>query len=372
MRLSPPACTKRLGAGVHHATSRSGASASSMRGSRAEPERHRDLAVGARLGREALVHRHVEAGGGDPSASPSPAAKPRRRWACSSRRNSRSCGAKSTTSSRPAGAQHARRFADRARAVVEEVQHLMDDDDVERVRRHREIVDVALPHAAMAQARRARAARARASSMSSDRSRPSPRSIAGRTVRACGRCRCRDRAASGTAGRRAPSRIAASTASSATCSLRMRSHSRGVRAEIILRRGGARRAHRGEPLAVARDDRSRRDRAARPASRASSALPPRSASRKNAQEPSRKRSTRPASASSLRWREMRGCDWRRMSVRSETVSSASASSASDAQPRLLAGGLERGVEGVERQVGSSCGHVAMSHAIHHIKISLYR
>ena len=31
------------------------------------------------------------------------------------------------------GAQHARRLADRARAVVEEVQHLMDDDDVERV-----------------------------------------------------------------------------------------------------------------------------------------------------------------------------------------------------------------------------------------------
>ena len=31
-------------------------------------------------------------------------AKPRRRWACSSRRNSRSCGAKSTTSSRPPGA----------------------------------------------------------------------------------------------------------------------------------------------------------------------------------------------------------------------------------------------------------------------------
>ena len=32
-----------------------------------------------------------------------------------------------------ARAQHARRFADRARAVVEEVQHLMQDDDVEGV-----------------------------------------------------------------------------------------------------------------------------------------------------------------------------------------------------------------------------------------------
>ena len=33
----------------------------------------------------------------------------------------------------------------------------------------------------------------------------------------------------------------------------------GMRAEIGLRRGGARRAHRGEPLAVARDGRGRRD-----------------------------------------------------------------------------------------------------------------
>ena len=45
--------------------------------------------------------------------------------------------------------QHARGLADRARAVVEEVQHLMDDDDVERVARQREVVDVALAHAAM-------------------------------------------------------------------------------------------------------------------------------------------------------------------------------------------------------------------------------
>ena len=32
-----------------------------------------------------------------------------------------------------AGPQHARRLADRARAVVEKVQHLVDDDEVERV-----------------------------------------------------------------------------------------------------------------------------------------------------------------------------------------------------------------------------------------------
>ena len=102
----------------------------------------------------------------------------------------------------------------------------------------------------------------------------------------------------------------------------------GVRAEIGLRRGGARlRAPRRAARGRARWS-DRPDRAASSSARATSAPPPCSARRKNAQVPSRKRSTRPASASSLRWREMRGCDWRRMSVRSETVSSASASSAS--------------------------------------------
>ena len=43
------------------------------------------------------------------------AAKPRRRCACSSRRNSRSCGAKSTTSSRPPGAARAPPRGSRAR-----------------------------------------------------------------------------------------------------------------------------------------------------------------------------------------------------------------------------------------------------------------
>ena len=53
----------------------------------------------------------------------------------------------------PAGLEHARGFADRASAVVEEVQHLMDDDRIERIGRQCEIVDVALAHAAMLQAR---------------------------------------------------------------------------------------------------------------------------------------------------------------------------------------------------------------------------
>ena len=120
--------------------------------------------------------------------------------------------------------QHARRLADRARAVVEEVQHLMDDHDVERARRHREIVDVALAHAAMAQAR-ALDARAREQQHVERQIDAEPALDARRrTIRACGRCRCRDRAASGTAARRARRGSRASTASSVTCSLRMRSH----------------------------------------------------------------------------------------------------------------------------------------------------
>jgi hypothetical protein len=52
----------------------------------------------------------------------------------------------------PGRPQDPRRLLDRARAVVEEVQNLVDDDEIERIPRQREIVDVALPHAAMAQA----------------------------------------------------------------------------------------------------------------------------------------------------------------------------------------------------------------------------
>ena len=48
--------------------------------------------------------------------------------------------------------QYPRRLADGARAVVEKVQHLVDDDDVETVARQREVVDVALAHAAMLEA----------------------------------------------------------------------------------------------------------------------------------------------------------------------------------------------------------------------------
>ena len=71
-------------------------------------------------------------------------AKPSRRWANSSRRNSWSWASKSTSASRPPGRQRPRRLAKRARRIVEEVQHLVDDDQVVGVALDRRGVDVAL------------------------------------------------------------------------------------------------------------------------------------------------------------------------------------------------------------------------------------
>ena len=128
----------------------------------------------------------------------------------------------------------------------------------------------------------------------------------------------------------------ASTAASATWSWRMRSHCGSMRAGNNSAR--RRRVRRGPPPAA-------RDRGRRPdpfgssraiSARAMSAALPRSPGGRTPTTPSRKRSTSPASAKSRRWREMRGCDWRTIAVRSETVSSASAMSdeqSADASPR---------------------------------------
>ena len=273
--------------------------------------------------------------------------------------------------------QHARRLADRARAVVEEVQHLMDDHDVEGIARQRQVVDVALAHAAMLQARAVEpGARERQHVEREVDAEPALELRAEQLEHAAGAGAEIEQRAERPVGERGADRrlhrLVGDVQRADAVPLG------GMRLEIGLRGGGARGAHLGEPLAVARDDRVVARRAAPTSERIASAAAPCSARRKNAQAPSRKRATSPASASSLRWREMRGCDWRRMSVRSETVSSASNSKAEDAQPRLLAGRLEGRVEVVEADlVGtrhwwdiSQCGH-ATAHELHHIKISLY-
>ena len=176
MRAPSPAAAKRLARGAFIRRPRAWRAGEHDARIAREPQRDRDLAL--RPGRQRLLAQHLEAGRSIHCVTVS-AAKPSRRWACSSRRNSRSCGAKSTTSSRPPG--RSTRAASRMarRAVVEEVQHLVDDDDVEGIARQRQVVDVALAHAAILEAGAVEPARASAS-MSSDRSRPRPRSISRR------------------------------------------------------------------------------------------------------------------------------------------------------------------------------------------------
>src|SRR6476619_745637 len=49
------------------------------------------------------------------------------------------------------GPQNARGLQNRAGPVIEKMQNLVDEDDVKRIVRQREVVDVALSHAAVAQ-----------------------------------------------------------------------------------------------------------------------------------------------------------------------------------------------------------------------------
>ena len=248
-----------------------------------------------------------------------------------------------------ARAQHARRLADGARAVVEEVQHLMHDDDVEGIvgraadRRCR-------PAARCNCFRPARSSRARASSsMSSDRSRPRPRSICGaeQFEHAAGAGAEIEQRAERPVGERGADRgldrVVGDVQLADAVPLG------GVLAEIGLRGGGARlraprRAARGRARRSDRPDRAARAARARP-----SAPPPCSASRKKAQVPSRKRSTSPASASSLQMaRDAR----LRLAQDVGEVGDGQlglGQQRQHAQARLLAGRLERRVEGIETE-----------------------
>ena len=115
-----------------------------------EPERNRDLAF--RPGRKGFLPQHVEAGGFEPlrhrlgrEAEPAMGMLLAQEFEIVRRE---------VDDQKPsAGPQYARGLADGARAVVEEVQHLVDDDDVEGIARQSEIVDVAVAHAAMFEAR---------------------------------------------------------------------------------------------------------------------------------------------------------------------------------------------------------------------------
>ena len=154
----------------------------------------------------------------------------------------------------PGRAQHARGFRDGARAVVEEVQHLMDDDDVEGILRQREIVDVALPHAAMAQAgaveprarERQHVERHVEAEAALDRRPEQFEHAAGAGAEI-------EQRAERLVGERRADRLLHRLVGDVQLADAVPLG--GVAREIVLRRGGARGAHRGEPLAVARDGR---------------------------------------------------------------------------------------------------------------------
>ena len=86
----------------------------------------------------------------------SASAKPSRRWACSSRRNSSACGAKSTITSMPPGRNTRAASAIAAAGSIGIMQHLMDHHRVEGGVRQRQLIHVAAADQPVCAARRAR------------------------------------------------------------------------------------------------------------------------------------------------------------------------------------------------------------------------
>ncbi len=150
--------------------------------------------------------------------------------------------------------QYPRRLADGARAVVEEVQYLMDDDGVEAVARQREVVDVAVAHAAMFQAGAVEPL-------------PRQRQHVEREIEAepaldIGGEQFEHPAGAGAEIEQRPDRLVGERRADrlldggvGDMELADAIPLRGMAAEIVLRGGSPRRAHRGKPLAVADDDR---------------------------------------------------------------------------------------------------------------------
>ena len=154
----------------------------------------------------------------------------------------------------PARPQHARRLADGAAAVVEEVQHLMQDDDVEGIVGERQVVDVALAHAAMLQARALQpVARQQQHVERQIEAEPALDLGAEQFEHAAGAGAEIQERAERLVGERGADRVLHRLIGD--MQLADAVPLGGMRAEIGLRGGGARRPHRGEPLAVARDGR---------------------------------------------------------------------------------------------------------------------
>src|SRR5262249_45159860 len=111
-----------------------------------KPEGNRNLAFGARLGRDAPVHHafaprllHPLRHGLGREAEPA--------MGILFAQELKLMGRKVDDEEAALGPQHPRGLADGATTVVKKVQHLMDDDDIKGVARNRKIEDVALPDA---------------------------------------------------------------------------------------------------------------------------------------------------------------------------------------------------------------------------------
>ena len=216
-----------------------------------EPERDRDLAV--RTGGKGLLADDVEAGSFEPlrhglgrKAEPAMGVLLAQKLKIVRREID-----DQEPSARP---QHPHRLADGARAVVEEVQHLVDDDDVERIPRQRQVVDVALPHAAILQAG--------AIEPGARQRQHVERQIEAEPALDLGREHFQHPAGAGAEIEQRPDRFVGERRADGV-------FDRGVGgvqladtvpfgrvpSEVILRGGGASGAHGGEPFAIASDDR---------------------------------------------------------------------------------------------------------------------
>ena len=244
--------TKRLARGALITPPRASVgAASTMRGSRASQSETAILPC--RSGRQCLLPHDVEAGGFQPlrhglggETEPAMGVLLAQKFEIVRRE---------IDDQQPAaGPQHAHRFADGARGVVEKVQHLVNDDDVERIARQREIVDVALPHAAIFQAGAVEPRAGQRQHVERKIEAEAALDIAGEQFQhAAGAGAEIEQRADRLVGERGADRVLHRGVGD--MQLADAVPLGGVPAEIILRGGGARGAHRGEPFAVARDDR---------------------------------------------------------------------------------------------------------------------
>src|SRR6516165_10122997 len=150
--------------------------------------------------------------------------------------------------------EHARSLGDDAGAVIKKMQDLMDDDDVERVAGQGQIINVAMPDAAMFQSA--------AIEPGAGECQHVERQIKAKTALDIGPKQFKHAPGAGAEIKERADRLVGERGADRVLDRGVGDMQpadaiplRGVAAEIGLRRGGARGAHRCKPLAVAGNDR---------------------------------------------------------------------------------------------------------------------